>query len=165
MNGGSRNKNLLIIIAVLLLTNIAVLGYFLWYKKAEKPPTQQKSHNGMAEVLQKEVGFDEQQVTRYKEMREQQRQKIKPMFDEMRKIKDNFFQLLREPGTSDSTVQKAADAIATQQREIDLQAFRYFRDLRALCRPDQYARYDSVVMDAMSKMGRPMKKTDDEKKK
>lgn len=32
MSTTSRNKNLIFIIAVLLLTNIAVLAYFLWFK-------------------------------------------------------------------------------------------------------------------------------------
>ncbi len=39
------NKNLLIIIAVLLLTNIGVLGYFLWYKKPVEKQEQRDGRN------------------------------------------------------------------------------------------------------------------------
>ena len=46
------NKNLLIIIAVLLLTNIGVLAYFLWYKKQpEKQEQRDNRNNGIADQL------------------------------------------------------------------------------------------------------------------
>ena len=98
MNNPSRNRNLLFIIGILVLTNIAVLGYFLWFKKPVEP-RRQDPRNGMTEMLKKDVGFNDDQTARYKQLKDEQWATIKPMFDEMRKAKVNLFRLLSDPNT------------------------------------------------------------------
>lgn len=154
MNSVSRNKNLLFIIAALLLTNIAVLVYFLWIKQPEPKPDGQKK-NGMTEMLQKEVGFNDEQVGQYKQLKEEQRATIRPMFDEMRKAKDSLFRLLSDPGVSDSIINKASEAIAQKQKALDLQTFSHFKKVRALCTVEQQSKYDSMVLRMFRKMGKP----------
>ena len=67
-----RNRNLLIIIGVLLLTNIAVLVYFLGAKKPARTDTEinERDRSSVAEMLQKEVGFNEEQTAQYKLLKE-----------------------------------------------------------------------------------------------
>ncbi|MEP7374397.1 MAG: hypothetical protein ABI675_13470 [Chitinophagaceae bacterium] len=154
-----RNRNLLIIIAVLLMTNVAVLVYFLGQKKTEKPPVW----TGVAEMLQKEVGFNEEQTTKYKEMKEKQRGKIRPMYEEMRKVKDSLFRLLSYPETSDSVLNKMADAIAQKQKAIDIETFNHFKRVRVLCTPDQLPKYDTMVLQMVRKMGKPVRHGESEK--
>jgi len=60
----SKNKPLIFIIITLLLTNIGVLGYFLWFKKAP-PKKDNNPQTWMINALQKEVGFTDQQVVQY----------------------------------------------------------------------------------------------------
>ncbi len=154
------------IIVVLLLTNMAVLGYFLWFKKQEKHPvsTERDRSNGIADMLQKDVGFNDAQVAQYKQMKDRQRETIRPMYDDMRKAKDGLFRLLKDTTVSDAVISQAADSIAWRQRQLDLQTFHYFRRVRTLCTPDQVAKYDVMIQNMFSKMGRPPRK-DDEKKK
>ena len=154
-----RNRNLLIIIAVLLLTNVTVLAYFLGQKKIEKPP----AWNGVAEMLQKEVGFNEEQTVKYKEMKEKQRGKIRPMYDEMRKVKDSLFRLLSYPETNDSVLNKMADVIAQKQKAIDIETFNHFKRVRLLCTPDQLPKYDTMVLQMIRKMGKPVRHGEPEK--
>lgn len=157
MSTTSRNKNLLVIIAVLLLTNIGVLAYFLWYKKPAETNVhgsgQQRDRNGMADVLQKEIGFDEGQLTKYKELRDRQRDIIRPMFDSMRVAKEGLFKLISTPAVGDSTVEAAANVIAQRQRELDIKTFQHFKRVRSLCRPDQEAKYDSLLLRMFRRMG------------
>jgi len=155
----SRNRSLLIIIAVLFLTNVAVLVYFLELKKTERP----LAWNGVAEMLQKEVGFNEEQTSKYKEMKEKQRGKIRPMYDEMRKAKDSLFRLLSYPETTDSALNKMADVIAQKQKSIDLETFNHFKKVRVLCTPDQLPRYDTMVLQMFRKMGKPARHGESEK--
>ncbi len=152
-----RNRNLLIIIGVLLLTNIAVLFYFLGPKKAAKtePSVDERHRGGVAEMLQQEVGFNEEQTAQYKQLKIKQKETIRPMFDDMRKAKDSLFRLLSYPGTSDSLLSKLSEAIAQKQKAIDLQTFNHFKRVRTLCTPEQQPRYDSMVIRMFSKMGRP----------
>jgi len=160
----SGNKNLLIIIAVLLLTNIVVLGYFLLYKKTEKTEQRGDSRGngggGIQDMLQTGVGFSADQIARYREMKDTQRSTIRPMYDDMRKAKDNLFRLLKEPSVPDSLIQEAAEKIGLQQKAVDLQTFTYFRKVRTLCTPEQQPKYDSLIQNMFSRMNRPQRRSD-----
>jgi len=164
MSNTSTNRNLLFIIGFLLLTNIAVLVYFLSGKKHEERKPGSGRPNGLTEALQNEVGFNSEQVARYEEMRDRQRENIKPLFEEMRKAKDSLFRMMGDSTVNDSIISKAADAIAQKQRMLDLQTFAHFRRVRALCTDaDQQVKYDSAVLRMFRKMGKPPRKNDSDK--
>lgn len=161
----SKNKSLIFIIAVLLITNLAVLSYFLWFKKTDdgRPPRNQGK--GIEVPLQKEVGFNEEQMTQYKQFREEQMKAIKPMMEDMRKMKDSLFSMIGNENANDSTINSITDAIAMKQKEMDTRMFNHFKRIRGLCTPDQRAKYDSVVQRMMKKMGGGGKPRKDQDKK
>jgi Spy/CpxP family protein refolding chaperone len=162
----SKNKSLIFIITVLLLTNIAVLAYFLWYKKPSDGHADHggKRPPGIEYPLQNEVGFNEQQLGQYRQMRDEQMKAIRPMFDDMRKSKDSLFRMLSNESTTDSTANSIAEAIAQKQKAIDLRMYNHFKRIRALCTPEQLPKYDSLIQHMMSKMGRPHREQDKDKK-
>lgn len=163
MSTPSRNKTLLFIIAVLLLTNIAMLVYFLG-KREDKPKSQRSQRGGLTEMLQKDVGFNEEQVARYKKLKEQQWETIRPMFDQMRKAKDSLFRLMGDSTANDSLINKAAEAIASQQKALDLQAFNHFKRVRELCsNTEQQVKYDSAILRMFRKMGKPARRGENNK--
>lgn len=149
-----RNRNLLIIIGVLLLTNIAVLAYFLGQKPGKRgAPNIKNERPAIGEMLRKDVGFTDEQIVKYKELKEQQQETIRPMYDDMRKTKDSLFRLLSYAGPTDSLVDQVTDAIAQKQKSLDLQTFNYFKKVRGLCTPDQQPKYDSLILRTFRKMG------------
>lgn len=160
-----RNRNLLIIIGVLLLTNIAVLIYFLGQGKQNKsvPDNAKNNKSFVAEMLQKEVGFTEKQTEEYKQIKGKQRETIRPMYDDMRNAKDSLFRLLSYPSTNDSVLNAMAEAIAQKQKALDLQTFNYFKTLRTLCTPDQLPKYDSMILPLLRKIGKLPKHNEPEK--
>jgi periplasmic protein CpxP/Spy len=160
----TRNRNLLIIIAVLLLTNVAVLVYFLGQKKNVASSSLEKDRASVSEMLQKEVGFNEDQTAKYKEMKGKQREKVRPMYDDMRKAKDSLFRLLSYPETSDSVLNKMADEIAQKQKAIDLETLSHFKRVRTLCTSDQLAKYDTIILQMFRKMGNPVRHGESGKK-
>ncbi len=159
-----RNKYLLIIIGVLLLTNIALLAFFLSQKPGKQRTAGVKNERpGIGEMLKNEVGFTDDQVAKYKVLKEEQRQTIKPMYDDMRKTKESMFQLLSHPA-ADSLVNQVTDAIAQKQKALDLQTFSYFRKVRSLCTAEQQPKYDSLILRTFRKMGKSPKQGESEKK-
>ena len=161
MSTTSRNKNLIFIIAVLLLTNIAVLGYFLWFKKPGQPRHQPNRALVFMQMLQKEVGFTDTQLEQYKQLKDQRREAARPMFDEMRKAKENLFKLVSDSTVSDSAIQATANIIAEQQKALDIETLNHFKKIRALCNTaEQQVKYDSAVLRMIRKMGKPIKKAD-----
>jgi periplasmic protein CpxP/Spy len=156
MSTTSRNRNLIFIIAALLLTNIAVLVYFLWlkpdgHKDGKKPPNE----GFFTIALRDSVGFNAQQIAQYKELKDKQKKAIGVMFEEMRKAKDSLFRLVGNTQANDSIIQKAAEAVGERQRLLDLQSFNHFREIRALCTSrEQEQKYDTAVLRMLRKMGK-----------
>jgi periplasmic protein CpxP/Spy len=158
----SKNKPLIFIIITLLLTNIGVLGYFLWFKKTP-PKKDNNPQTWMINALQKDVGFTDQQIAQYKELNEEHWKRLKPMFEDIRKSKDSLFKLLSDETVSDSVINKKAETIAQKQKAIDLQAFNNFKRIRTVCTSqEQRVKYDSLVQRLMRKMNKP--KGGDQKK-
>lgn len=161
----SNKRSLIFIIIFLLLTNIGVLGYFLWDRNPPKPDKKPApGETGISAKLKNEVGFDDQQITEYRKLKEQHWATIKPMFGEMQKAKDSLYKLLSNESISDSLINATAEAIGQKQKAIDLQAFTHFKQIRSLCKPDQLAKYDSLVQRMIRKMGRPQRGGDQNKK-
>jgi periplasmic protein CpxP/Spy len=168
MSNQSRNRNLIFIIAVLLLTNIGVLAYFLWFKDSgrEHANGEGQRRTGMVDILETEVGFNKEQIEQYKQLKEQQRTASKPMYDEMRKAKDNLFKLMGDSTASDTSIQRAAEVIGLRQRELDLQTFAHFKRVRALCTSNEQAvKYDSAVLRMFRRMGKPPAKKEGDQQK
>ncbi|MET0636289.1 MAG: hypothetical protein ABWZ25_09705 [Chitinophagaceae bacterium] len=153
------NKVLLLIIAVLLLTNIAVLVYFLNYSKEEEVVSK-----GATELLKEQVGFSDKQLEEYKKIRDQQREVIRPMYENMRMSKDTLFKLLGDSLVSEERLNEITDHIGQKQKSLDLLTFRHFSELRKICRPEQRTAYDSMVVQLFRKMGKPQNRKPEEKK-
>jgi periplasmic protein CpxP/Spy len=159
----SKNRPLIFIISVLLLTNIAVLSYFLWFNKPGKKTGGAPRPPGIEWQLKEEIRFTEDQLAPYRLLREEQMKTIRPMFEEIRRAKDSLFSLIGSVNATDSVVNSVADLIAEKQKAMDLKMFYHFRKIRELCKPDQLEKYDSLVQRMMKKMGRPSHKGQDKK--
>lgn len=145
MNSQAKNKVLIFIITILLLTNMAVLVYFLWLKQPPKINRNNFNRDGMAESLKNEVGFSDKQVAQYTQLRDKQWDTMRMRFDDLRKAKDSLFSLVSITDVPDSTLNSVTDKIAERQKALDLQTFIHFKAVRQLCTPDQLPKYDSLV--------------------
>ncbi|RPE08975.1 periplasmic heavy metal sensor [Chitinophaga lutea] len=149
----ARNKVLSLLVLVLLLTNILMLVFFVWMKPEPKHAFKRDSRGDVMQVLEKEVGFSPAQMDQYKKLKDQHWDRMKPYFGEMRTARNNFYNLLNQASVPDSTVQRLADSIAAKQKQMDLQTFRHFEQVKAICTPEQQPRFDSLVQQVIKKMG------------
>ena len=154
------NKILLLIIAVLLLTNIAVLAYFLVYRQDKGPGW----HTGATELLKSDVGFSDAQIEEYKKLKDQQRETIRPLYQDMRNSKDSLFSMVGDSVVNEGLLDSITDRIGYKQKSIDKMTFLHFSELRRVCRPDQVVAYDSMVVQLFRKMNKPPQRPDDKKK-
>lgn len=155
------NKVLLLIITVLLLTNIGVLVYFLKYRQCEPEAAKPK---GATDLLKEQVGFSQEQLDHYKQIREQQRELIRPMYENMRTTKDSLYRLLGDSTVTDGKLDTITSHIGEKQKALDLLTFQQFRELRKICRPDQRTLYDSMMVQLFYKNAKSFKPNKDEKK-
>lgn len=152
----ARNKILSLLLLFLLLTNIGMLVFFVYTKPASPQKRPDKDKGGeMLQMLEKQVGFTPEQLVKYKSLKGEHFDSVRPYFSEMRIAKDNFFKLIRNSAIPDSVINAAADTIAAKQKKIDLKTFRYFQRLRNICTPQQQPAFDSVVSQVLKKMNAP----------
>ena len=155
----SKNRVLIFLVVFLLITNIAMLLYFTMFNGAGKSNHEEHRGPGITAFLQNEDGFSKDQMVMLDSLKKQHRAIIKPLFDQLGKSKDIFYQLLGKPAINDSVLQAAANEIGKKQAALDLQFFQNFTGIRKLCTDQQLLKFDSVMPLLASKMMKPWQKS------
>lgn len=162
MDSNKKTTSLITIIIFLLITNIGMLVFFVLQGNPANRREKIHENRGMYNSLKNDVGFSNEQLTQYKNLREQQIKKVHPLFNEVREAKRNFYGLVVSKNAGDSLLNADADSIAQKQKNLDLQMFGYFKKVRSICTPDQTQKYDSLVQKVVERMighpGKPRKK-------
>jgi periplasmic protein CpxP/Spy len=156
MNPVSGNKTLIVIIAILLLTNI---GLLIFYLRACNHNREQPKRIGFTERLKKEVGFTPGQMEVFAPKKKAFWDNMRNRFDSIKKTKEDFYYQMYNPSIPDSVIIKKAEGIGEQQKELDLFVIRHFKDIRTLCTPEQLPKYDSLLPAIIKRMtDRPERK-------
>lgn len=154
----TRTKSLVFIIVLLLITNLVLLGFFILKNPHEKKMNPNREKGSMYTALQTEVGFSESQLKEYQQLRKDQFQNLKPLFNNVRISKEKFYNLLYQENPSDSLVKVSADSIGYHQKLLDLQMLNYFKRIRQTCTPGQLPKFDTAMKKNLQRMtGRPGK--------
>lgn len=161
----TKNRSLVSIIIFLLISNIAILIFFLGIKDGRKTSHSKDGRNTVAVFLQKDMGFNKERMDEYQKLREAQMKSVKPLFDSIRSAKENFYSLLYINNASDSFINNAADVIGEKQMALDMQMFSHFKNIRNLCAPQELPKFDSSFKKVVEKItnGR-FRKSDNDKR-
>ena len=144
-----KTKLLTIAVIGLLLLNLGTLA-FMWLGK--KPPPRDMRERGeggrppAAAFLIKELNFDENQTVVYDRLRILQRKSQDSLQNVLRQNREVFFKGMPTRDSSKITT------IGDIQKQFDMATFNHFREVRALCRPDQQTKFDSVIEDVLKMM-------------
>ena len=88
----SKNRILIFLVVFLLLTNIGMLIYYTGLNKKPARENRTEKRGPISTFLQNDVGFDKAQMDMLDSLKKQHRAAIRPLFDELGKSKDNFYQ-------------------------------------------------------------------------
>jgi periplasmic protein CpxP/Spy len=145
-----KTKLLTIAVIGLLLLNFGLLA-FLWKGGGQgRPPEGGK--NGQLKALNylmDELKFDASQRSACGLLLQNHRYKMDSLQNINRQNRDRLYDNLK---TGDST---AAFAMGTIQSQVELEAFSYFRHIRAVCNESQKEAFDRVIYEAMRMMKPP----------
>ena len=141
----SKNKGLLLIIIVLLISNLALVAYLVFGRSHDKKSPQSRGEY-FSNFIKKELNFSEEQAAKFQQLMTGHFEKLKPIMAEVRKAKDSMFTLMRQTEIPpDSILQKAAENISQKQKQQELQSFNHFRLVRELCNDEQKLKFDSLI--------------------
>jgi periplasmic protein CpxP/Spy len=150
-----RQRWLLVLVAILLITNIATLSIY-WFKKPghDGRPGRDGGNREkrMGQFMVDEMKFDSSQKATYWKLRDSIMVIQKPVMDSVRSAKKRFFDLLNQPDASDSLLMERSNEIADLQKKLDIVTFRHFEKVKAICRPDQLQKFDTVINEIVNRM-------------
>lgn len=158
INSTNKSKVLLLIIAILVVTNIALLVFVLQKKEPEKQSNRPDRKAYITSFLKTEVGFDQQQLTQFDTLSTRHRKNMWAMFEKLKNNKSDQFRQLVQGGFTDSTMNAVADESVAMQKVMELRAFNHLRNIRQLCRPDQLPKFDSGFGKVLNRRGEGRKK-------
>jgi len=126
---------------VLLAANTITLIHY-WKVRGDGPPS---AHGSIQAFLIRELSLDAAQADAYAAMIRSHRSMADSMRHEIRRAKEDMFELLKDPAAGDSVRRAAAFRSSSLMAAMDLQTMSHFSQLRAICRPDQQARFDDLL--------------------
>ena len=154
----SKTKVLVSAIVFLLLTNIGMLIFFLNCKDHGKGGGKGGRSAAMRSFLQKEIGFNDQQLAQFDSLSKKHREQIKPSFDDMRNGREQEMKALGQSGFNDSAIEASATKSSAMQKEMIKTMLLHFREVRELCTPEQKPKFDSLFYKSLAKRDDKRKK-------
>ena len=138
----TQNRFLVLLVAILLIANLGLMLYFFVFRHKDEggrmPPR-------VSDFVQKELGLSADQAAKFQQLRDQHKEAIKPVMDDMKKLKDSLYKLLKSPQMNDSAAVELANRIGQKQKEWELINFHHFQKVRAICDSSQLPKFDSLV--------------------
>ena len=159
----SRNKIYVSLIGLLLLSNLALVAFFVMNKPEKREVRREHPGSYMKDALKNDVGFTDQQMAEFDKMADQHRQQMRPLFEDIGKTKESFYKMLSQPQTADTVLNQAASQIGDKQKAIDIKIFTHFQNIRQLCTPEQQPAFDSLIQRVVHRMIFPMRRGDSHK--
>jgi len=129
-------------VALLAANTFTLIHY--WKVRVDGPPSSRRS---IQAFLIRELSLDAAQAAAYEGMIRNHRRMADSMRHEIRRAKEDMFELLKDPAGGDSIRRAAAFRASSLIAAMDLQTMSHFGQLRAICRPDQQARFDVLLKD------------------
>jgi hypothetical protein len=143
-----QNRFLVLLVAILLTANLGLMLYFFVFRHKGE---ERRPQRPVSEYVQKKLGFNADQAAKFQQLRDQHKEAIKPVMEDMKKMKDSLYDLLRTPETNDSAARALTRRIGEKQDEWELIIFHHLEKVRALCDSSQLPKFDSLVHEMINR--------------
>ncbi len=159
-----QNKLIGWIIGILVGLNILTLT-LIWIqsrgKTSDHSAREESPPASSAGLLRSEIGFTEEQVRQYGEMRKDFQEKTRGLNDELTDLKLQIADSLFVPTLDEQRVDSMASRIGTLQSRIEILRFEHFRELVKICSADQKEKLRPVLREVFGRKPPQEKPTDE----
>jgi len=138
----TQNKLLVLLVAILLIANLGLMLYFFVFRNDHKTG---EASRPVSDFIQKQLGFNPDQVARFQQLRDEHKEAVKPVIEDMKKLKDSLYNLLQKPEFNDTIAVNLINKIGEKQKEWELMIFHHFQKVRAICDSGQLPKFDTLV--------------------
>jgi len=137
----TQNKLLVLLVAILLVANLCLMLYFFVFKNHHEP----EKSRPVSDFVQKELGLNAEQAEKFKQLRDEHKAAVKPVVDDMKRLKNSLYNLLQNPQANDSAAKAIAKQIGEKQQEWEMLIFYHFEKVRAICDSSQLPKLDTLL--------------------
>jgi periplasmic protein CpxP/Spy len=138
----TKNKILILTIAVLLITNSILLILFL--NKPGSRSSRREREAALLAFVKKDLAFSPQQLQQFDSLGKWHREKVKTLMESFRSNKTEELKAIAAADFSDSVLILSASRSGNRQRAMELQLFDYFKRIRNLCTAPQREKFDTL---------------------
>jgi Spy/CpxP family protein refolding chaperone len=142
-----KNKSLIILIAVLLLSNI-ILAYLLFFNK------RGMNKNSMHQKYLKEIGFNAAQVDSFMQIREKGREAVKPIMDSLSQSRNAYLTALSKTPNDTIAIQNLLAKSNEWMFKMDKHNYNNLMEAKKICTPEQLKNFDSLIIERFLKRNR-----------
>jgi hypothetical protein len=131
-------KLLSVICIGLLLTNLLLVGIFIFKKPGHPGPDNKKN------IIIEKLNFNERQVQEYDKIIELHQKEIRASDQTMRELKNQLYTTLLSDsvgGIKDSLIYKISNVQAT----VEKINYTHFQNIKKICRTEQLPRFESLT--------------------
>jgi len=146
----TRYKWMLFLVIILVASNV-LLGYLLMQSSGKT--VERKRKGSEVSAWYAEVGLAQDQIDTFKILKEEYFNDIKPIWSDIRQLKDSLYQQL-DKGVEDSSAQGILLKISQKNLEADTRTYSHFTKLRRFCSPEQQARFDTIIPKLINRTGK-----------
>ena len=150
MNRQNKNRTLILIFSFLLLVNIGLLSYFIFFK-GNKSHSEEKKKSYMSEYLKNDVNFSDSQLKQYDSLKKEHQKVTRVLYDSIRLNKQKYFKQIGMAGFADSSLEHAAQCAAAQQKFLETEMLLFLKSARNLGTPQQQIVFDSSFYKVFSR--------------
>lgn len=152
------NRTLLVIIAALLAVNIAgVILFFAKTPNGKKMNFTEQRKNAMQNYLKNDCGFSAEQLVQYDSLSERHKRSMQPLFEQLRKEKEQRIQHLAQQQFADTAIRIAVNNTLVKQEEVETKMLAHLRDVRNLCDAEQLVKFDASLHKMFARRDKPKK--------
>jgi len=149
MRNLAQNKWILGLLALLLVANISLLlGFFVF---GEGPEARKGAKEDNFKAFSEKMHLTPAQDTLLRKMKQDHNERMKPLWEEIRKTKDTLYRQLGEASGADSAANLISLRLSALNHEADMRTFRHFQEVRNECTPVQQAIFDTLIPKWMSR--------------
>lgn len=138
------NRVRLLTVAVigLLLLNFGVLSVLFFRDPGSglRPPREEPKY-----IIIRKLHLDAAQQQQYQLLIDEHRSQMRLLEKESRDLKNELYSQLKRENPDSSLTDPVIQKIADTQKKIERVNFAHFQKIRALCRPEQLADFNSLV--------------------
>jgi Spy/CpxP family protein refolding chaperone len=159
MNDVQERHTAKVLIGLLILINVVTLA-MLWFLLLRRPPLgppppDEGRGREVQSFLKRELNLTEDQARKFEELRDRFISSLPSLPDEIQRLRETMMNELFVAQPDEKKVEALTGEIGIREAAMEKGLYDHFRDLVAVCRPDQKRKFQAIMNDVLEMIGPP----------